>query len=168
MTNPHIEAAAQLVASHIIQTQEGGATPFTHADDAAFFAQADYITEKSVKRRVLIERAIIRHAVRAILAAKTTQGHEGMCSVSIPLYSISVFDGQDVTVSKSRNEDQIMGALMSTDEDVLRIYSRDGKFGYMHLIYGNDGHDVIADHAVAMSDLLQDTNDFADAIAEVL
>lgn len=156
--NPHSLPAAALIGSHVQQAAHGG---YSLADDAAFFAQADWITDTSVKRRILLERAVIRHAVQTILAAKSEFDAQ-------PLYSISVYDGQDTTVTKSRDEAEIMGAIMTTDDDVLRVYGRDGKVGYIRLIYGNDGWDVMADCSVSLGDLLQESYDFADACGEVL
>jgi hypothetical protein len=54
------------------------------------------------KLRRAIERSIIRCIVRDVLAA----GHE-----------ISVYDGEEVTLTSSRDQRAIMAALFTTDED---------------------------------------------------
>lgn len=67
----------------------------------------------------------------------------------------------------------IMDGLMSTDEDTLAVYSRDGggdwkRTGSVLLIYGNDGHDVIADYSVVLGHLLEGANALADGLSEVV
>lgn len=160
MTNPHTIPAAELVASHITQAASG---QYVLADDAKFFAESNWIEDKSVIRRSLMERAIIRRAVQALLAHRTN---------AQPSYVLTVHDGGSEVISRSRDADAIMGAIMATDEDVLwvRRYGAHGneRVGFLALIYGNDGWDVISDHTVALADVLQDTNDFAEAVAEVL
>lgn len=61
-------------------------------------------------------------------------------------YTVSLNDGEEWTVKRSRNYEEIMGAIMTTDEDFLRIRDEKGEsVGSVTLIYGNDGWDVIAD-----------------------
>ena len=65
-------------------------------------------------------------------------------------YTISVNDSEEWTVVDSRDEDQIMGALMTTDEDRIKFKDPlDYKtLGGFDLVYGNDpsGEEVISDH----------------------
>lgn len=65
-------------------------------------------------------------------------------------YMISVNDGDEWTLIDNRHEGQIMGALCTTDEDVIKFKDElDGKvMGVFYLIYGNDpeGSEVVCDH----------------------
>lgn len=65
-------------------------------------------------------------------------------------YSISVNDGEEWTVVHSRREEEIMGALGTTEIDYLRFRDDlDGKtMGTFMLVYGNDpeGEEVVSDH----------------------
>lgn len=157
--NPHIAPAVDLVNSHRKQAVTG---TYVLADDAKFFADSHWITDKSVITRSLLERAVIRCAVKALLAQVADNG-----SGLGPAYTISVYDGESTVISKSRDEAQIMGSIMATDKDVLRVYRGDAKVGYIHLVYGNDGWDVMADFSMSLSEVLESACDFADACGEV-
>lgn len=65
-------------------------------------------------------------------------------------HTISVNDGEEWTVVDCRNEDKILPALGTTDEDFIKVKDElDGKsLGLFHLIYGNDpeGSEVVSDY----------------------
>ena len=62
-------------------------------------------------------------------------------------YDISLNDGEEWTVKNSKVFDEIMSAIMTTDEDLLLFRGLAGeRIGTVFLVYGNDGWDVIADH----------------------
>jgi len=80
------------------------------------------------------ERTVARRLVNAILAA----GH-----------LVSVNDGEEWTVLKSRSTTEIIDALASTGEDYIRVrHSDGGVVGTFCLIWGNDptGEELITDH----------------------
>ena len=119
-------------------------------DDLAYFALG--FCDDAVKQRIVVERAIIRRACTDLIAAGLT---------------ISVFDGEATALKRSTSLPDIMVAIQSTDEDQLLIGDCAGKrIGMICLIYGNDGHDVIADHSVSLEDLLIGTNELADDLCE--
>ena len=61
-------------------------------------------------------------------------------------YRISVFDGEETTVSRSADREHILGSLASTDEDHLTLRHTDhGHIGSVTLIWGNDT-DLISDN----------------------
>lgn len=159
-TNPHLKLAVEMSASHMLQATEG---TYGLADDQRFFDRATYIECRNVIRRTLMERQIVRSAATALLAAG---------------YRLRVHDGVEFSCKLTDQLDPIMDAIMATDSDALVVYrlqklddqgERWTRFGGLSLIYGNDGWDVIADQTYAVFDeVLQDTNDFAEAVAEVL
>lgn len=78
-------------------------------------------------------------------------------------WSICVNDGEEETVTRSRDRAQILEACQSTDADVLTFYRAnldkpDGteRIGWVWLIYGN-GRDLISDYTA---------NDDMDAFVE--
>lgn len=80
------------------------------------------------------EARVARRLVRAMLAREL---------------SVSVNDGEEWTVRKSRNYRTIVDALCTTGEDAIRAYAPTGdSMGTFWLIYGNaeDGSDLISDH----------------------
>lgn len=136
-------------------------------DDAAYFAQS-YLADMTypVRVRQLIERAIIRRAVADILAVQAEDG---------PAYTINVYDGEDTALAHSRDQEAIMAAIMSTDEDHLVVQraptpgsDRRLHFGNVMLVYGNDGWDVISDYHVTLEDALKGANALADTLGDLL
>ncbi len=153
--------AQQLLAS--IKNQARRAV-YDERDDSARFEQHHYVKDEAIRQRILIERAIIRRAVRDILAA-----HDGA-------YCISVYDGEEYPVKRSRDLDKIMAEVGQCDEEMLyvRHVEKEGvtgaRVGGIYLVYGNDGWDVIADHTDSplMHELLTDANNLADVLGNLL
>ena len=101
-----------------------------------------------IARRVEIEKKICRAVTKALLAA----GH-----------SVSVHDGYEIVVRKSRSVSAVMAALMSTDQDGLWAHSADGsRVGWVSFVYGNDGWDVIHDYTPALEQVLAPAFDVAE------
>ena len=120
-------------------------------DDLVYFFKS--FCDTSVQQRIVVERAIIRRACTDLIAAGLT---------------ISVHDGKAMPLKQSSDLAAIMGAIQSSDEDQLLIGDADGKrLGMISLIYGNDGHDVIADNSVSLEGYLTGANTLADALAEM-
>lgn len=107
----------------------------------------------AVRERQLVERRIVKAALDIFLEAG---------------FRISVHDGEEVTLSKSRVRKDIVKAMFTTDEDSLFLYKPDGgaRYGWIHFIYGNDGHDVICDYSCNLEELVEPVIALADKIAE--
>jgi len=83
-------------------------------------------------KRIRTEGRICEALVSAILDASGT---------------ISVYDGEEWPLRRSADKAAIIAAMFSTDEDMIQARDLDGaKLGNFHLVYGNDGIDVIGDH----------------------
>lgn len=99
-----------------------------------------------------IERQIVVRAIRDIL------GHPAG-------YDISVMDGEEFPLRHSTNEDAILEAMFSTDEDYLFVYPKgnERRLGWVLLIHGNGPH-VISDYTdnETMRDLLAGADKLAD------
>jgi hypothetical protein len=84
----------------------------------------------------------------------TTAGERGVATRLVRAaihagYTVSVYDGEEYTVKRSRQERQILEALASTEEDTLVIRDSAGeRLGSLMLIWGNDetGEELIADY----------------------
>lgn len=84
----------------------------------------------------------------------TTSGERGVATRLVRAaihagYAVSVYDGEEYTVKRSRRERQILAALASTEEDWLVIRDSAGeRLGSLRLIWGNDatGEELIADY----------------------
>lgn len=105
-----------------------------------------------VELRQMIERAIAREAIKGLLADD---------------FKISVFDGEETTLKDSTDAAAIEAAMFTTDEDQFHVTHQyvDEK-GWVLFIYGNDGHDVIADHTTNLEMSLKGASELADKIAE--
>lgn len=153
--------AQQLLAS--IKNQARRAV-YDERDDSVHFERSHYVKDEAIRQRILIERAIIRRAVRDILAA-----HDGA-------YCISVSDGESWPVKRSRDLDTIMSNIGACDEETIVVRhitqssEAGAKVGSIYLVYGNDGWDVIADHTDSplMHELLTDANNLADVLGNLL
>ena len=82
--------------------------------------------------RIEDERRMASGLIRACLAKK---------------YMVSIHNGEDWALVKSRNYAEIMDALWQTDEEMVLIRETDGsKVGRFFLVYGNSGEELIADY----------------------
>lgn len=98
------------------------------------------ITDEDVKKRQKIERRILTHCVKELLANDRN-------------FYLGLNDGEETVVKHSRDIAAILKAAFSTDEDCLLIYliGGDGEpkerhTGWIQFVYGNSGWDVIADY----------------------
>ena len=81
-------------------------------------------------------------------------------------FNVSVYDGEEYALEHSTKYADIMAAGFSTDEDALVIYNGDQRLGFVHLIYGNCGWDVI--HNYTATDTIETLLAGANALADKL
>lgn len=66
-------------------------------------------------------------------------------------HTLGVYDGEELVLKYSSSYKSVMSAIMSTDEDYIFVYpvgAQSGpRIGWVRLVYGNDGPDVISDHS---------------------
>ena len=105
----------------------------------------------------------MRIAVEQFIAQKLCE------TLIIAGYALTVNDGEDDVVVKSCDAWTCVKAMFSTDEDTIFAYKKneDGNFinkGFVKLIYGNDGHDVINDYSLALEHDIRPVEQWADFI----
>lgn len=105
----------------------------------------------SVALRQRIERTIAERIITDALAAG---------------YTISVDDSEEVVLVKSSDPEEILKAMFTTDNDALTFHKKGERTKWVHLVYGNDGHDVISDCTISAEELLAGAEKLADDIAE--
>ena len=100
--------------------------------------------------RMLVERAIVRHLVDEILGKG---------------YRIAVTNGDDEYPPTS-DRDTLLDDLYVADEERIYIVdsSNNTNLGWIYLVYGNDGYDVIANHTVDISPIINTTNNLCMAL----
>ena len=91
----------------------------------------------AVKARQRVEQTIALTAAQVLLDAG---------------FSLGVHDGEELTIHHSKSIEKIKAALFTTDEDCLYVYRKGNPKdtrpdGWVHLIYGNDGWDVISNYS---------------------
>ncbi len=99
----------------------------------------------SVKMRQEVERKIAEALIQEALDAG---------------YSISVNNGgDDDEIDPSTKKDVILNAMFATDEEHLFFYDEEGKRkGWVFLVYGNDGWDVISDYTTNLGHVMNEAN----------
>jgi hypothetical protein len=90
----------------------------------------------NVQARIDLEKRIVRKIVQNAIAIG---------------YTVSLNDGEAWTVKRSVKVTEVMEAVQTTDWDFLKFRYAEGEkkgepVGTVHLVYGNDGYDVIADY----------------------
>lgn len=107
------------------------------------------IPDAGVRARLEIERKIVLRLIDDLLAA----GCE-----------LSVYDGEE-QYPWTTDRAAVIDAIMNTDEDVLRVRRlSDRLIGWVHLVYGNDGWDVICDYSMTLDPLLAGVNAYAETL----
>ena len=89
----------------------------------------------TAQERLLIEKHL------ATLIVKEARAHG---------WTVSVHDGEEYTLEKADDEESILDEMFSTDEDALHFFDptrRNRSMGWIQLIYGNEGHDVVHDYS---------------------
>jgi hypothetical protein len=107
------------------------------------------IPDAGVRARIGIERKIVLRLIDDLLAA----GCE-----------LSVYDGEE-QYPWTTDRAAVIDAIMNTDEDALNVRRlSDGLSGWVHLVYGNDGWDVICDYTLNIEPLLAGVNAYAETL----
>ena len=64
---------------------------------------------------------------------------------------------------------EIFNNMRQADEDVLRIYTEEGKLrGFVQFVYGNSGWDVIADYTTSLQQYLTEADNLASQIETLI
>lgn len=80
-------------------------------------------------------------------------------------FNIDVNDGEETTLEHSTNREAILAAMFTTDEDWIVLHRGELR-GWVRLIYGNDGWDVINDYTTNLPDsIMAGCNAIADHYA---
>lgn len=133
------------------------------ADDIEYFAAHDASSQRpldpAIKARIVVERAVVRHAANALLAAG---------------YRLRLHDGEDWATAMTSHISDVMREIGACDEESLYVWhpstepGKEGRpAGRLFLVYGNDGWDVIADHSVALEEVLKSTSDYAETLSAI-
>lgn len=82
-------------------------------------------------------------------------------------YSLSVNNGEEIVIRKSRDKAAILAEMFSVDTEHL-VYHKDGvRQGSVFLVYGNDGWDVICDYTTNLDPILRGAMRLGDRLSVV-
>src|SRR4029077_3916658 len=97
----------------------------------------------SVKMRQEVEQKICAAIVKALLKAG---------------FYISVDngdnDGRNFEIARSRSKKAILAAMFQTDDETLVVEKHGRKMGWVRLVYGNDGWDVLSGYTINLEKLI--------------
>jgi hypothetical protein len=106
----------------------------------------------NIEQRQQIERQIVHQIVTDAI----THG-----------YFVSVHNGEEITVTRSNSVKVVMAETMSVDEEHLFFTSASGaEVGWVFLVYGNGGYDVICDYTTNLEELMKGAETLADELEE--
>lgn len=104
-------------------------------------------SETPVRR---IERRVVRRLCLALLKAG---------------YTLGVYDGAEQVMSEARTWKAVEPALFSVDDEYLTVHNATGKrVGWVRLVYGNGGWDVICDYHIHLESIIAPVSDYADTL----
>lgn len=109
------------------------------------------IEDPTVRARVIMERKIVTKLIdNALAAGYTLRVDQGACN-----------DPEEYT-DPTTDRAAVIDAIMECDEDRL-FYEKDGyNAGWVFLVYGNDGWDVICDYSIFLEDHLKPVLDYCE------
>jgi len=105
--------------------------------------------DPSVTRRQKVEQRIASRLVSALLAAD---------------YTLAVCQGDEDEQPATGSKRKIMALLGECDDDRIIVYNDSKRIGWVHLVYGNDGNDVISDYTMNLEPLLLAVNLYAETL----
>jgi hypothetical protein len=107
----------------------------------------------NIENRIKLEKRIVRKLVRALLA-------DG--------YDIAVDNGGDeYEVGFTDKFTEVINGLFACDEEFLvvqKVKAGETRRSMVHLIYGNDGWDVICDYSCSLESIVDPISDWASGL----
>lgn len=81
-------------------------------------------------------------------------------------YTIDVYDGEETVLKRSVDPEAIIGAMFSTDSDMLIFHEGDRRQGSVWFVYGNTGWDVVADYSTYLEPIMANANKLSDELQD--
>jgi hypothetical protein len=79
-------------------------------------------------------------------------------------YTIDVYDGGATVLKRSIDPEAIVGAMFSTDSDLLVFHEGDRRMGTVWFVYGNSGWDVVADYSISLEHIMANADKLSDEL----
>ncbi|MHC2552434.1 hypothetical protein ACVJ6Q_003729 [Bradyrhizobium elkanii] len=81
-------------------------------------------------------------------------------------YTIDVYDGEETVLKRSTDPEAIIGAMFSTDSDMLIFHEGGRRQGSVWFVYGNSGWDVVADYSTRLEPIMVGADKLSDEFLE--
>lgn len=109
----------------------------------------------NVCQRLAVEQDIVTKLVDALLKAG---------------YVLRVNDGEDSYPEATQDRATVLEQLGEVDDEHIEVGTpvtsgKPKRVGWIRLVYGNDGYDVISDYTTNLEEVLKPINDYADTLA---
>ncbi len=106
----------------------------------------------SAKMRQRVERSIAKKVILDGIAAG---------------YAINVNNGGDIDelAAPSVKIKEILAVMFATDDERLLFYKKEKYIGWVWLIYGNSGWDVVSDYTTNLREIMKGASELADKYA---
>lgn len=105
-----------------------------------------------IKNRLKLEKKIAKRIVSDLIE----KGYY------LNIYNGDKFDGIAKLRKNSNNVTEIMEVLQETDEEYLLVYNGVSCIGWVYLVYGNDGWDVVSDYTINLEEIMKPILDWCD------
>lgn len=105
----------------------------------------------------------IRGAVELAIVNKIIEQSDKK-GYSIVAYDSVYQDGSEPVSNKTLDREEFIEYVFGGDDAFIRIMNGVEQEGWINLIYGNDGWDVVSDYSVSLEDFLKPVADFSDKI----
>lgn len=115
------------------------------------------LSDRMVSPEVAQRQAIELQVVNALLTSALAHG-----------YAVSVDNGGDeFEISDSTNREDILKVMFDTDDEYLHFSLNGKRKGWVWLVYGEDGWDVICDYTTNLDeDVMKPVNELVDKLSE--
>ncbi len=80
-------------------------------------------------------------------------------------YSMAIIENEDEPDDYYPND--LKGQLFNLDECHLAFHKDGKRIGWVYLVFGNSGYDLISDYTVNLEEFLKGANDLADHLEEM-
>jgi hypothetical protein len=77
-------------------------------------------------------------------------------------YALGVYDGEEIALAPSVDPVAILEAMFSVDDEYLTYHKGGKRVGWVRLVYGNGGWDVVADHTTNLGHVITGAEAFAE------
>ena len=105
-----------------------------------------------IKNRIKLEKKIARKIVTTLIK----NGY------FLNIYNGDNCHGFNQLRKNSNNVSEIMKVMQETDEDYIMVYHGVSNIGWVKLVYGNDGWDVVNDYTTNLEDIMTPILDWCD------